>query len=451
MFRYILLFCIALPGSFMAPAQLPMPDKVCIGATKHYNVNPNPFPGSIYTWKIDGVIQVSSATNEIYITWNTAGIYLLEVQELSLNGCVGPIISGQVFVSPDLTPVTIVTVQPTCTIPTGTITVTAPTGAGMNYSIDGSIYTNTTGIFTLVSAGTYTVTAKNTAGCISTGIIVTINTQPATPAAVAGADRTIFLNESTQIGAIAVPGSTYSWSSVPDGFNSTEANPSVTPLVTTTYSVVETITATGCAATNSVRITIKSQNLPPVAVDDYDTTRMNIPININILRNDYDPYGKIASVSLCEGPYNGSVILNSDNTITYSPSTGFAGIDSLCYFICDTNVPVLCDTAIVHIYIRADSTAGRLIIYNVITPNGDGDNDRWVIDGIEEFPNNSVVIFNRWGDKISSYERYNNTTVVWKGTNLNGKQVPDGTYYYILTIKDVGSRNGWIFVRSGNE
>ena len=43
--------------------------------------------------------------------------------------------------------------QPTCAVPTGTIIVTAPTGAGLTYSIDGTTYTNTTGIFTLVAPG----------------------------------------------------------------------------------------------------------------------------------------------------------------------------------------------------------------------------------------------------------------------------------------------------------
>jgi gliding motility-associated-like protein len=99
-FRYILLFCIALFSSFNAAAQLAMPDNVCIVAVKHYNVDPNPVPGSTYIWKIDGVIQSGFTTNEIDITWNTAGTYLLEVQELSVDGCLGPVRSGQVFVSP---------------------------------------------------------------------------------------------------------------------------------------------------------------------------------------------------------------------------------------------------------------------------------------------------------------------------------------------------------------
>ena len=90
-------------------------------------------------------------------------------------------------------------IQPTCIVVTGTITVVAPTGLGMTYSIDGLTYINTTGIFTQLPAGTYTVTSKDANGCISAvtivtinateiswgcvsaGTIVTINTQPGTP------------------------------------------------------------------------------------------------------------------------------------------------------------------------------------------------------------------------------------------------------------------------------
>ncbi len=76
-------------------------------------------------------------------------------------------------------PTASVTTQPTCPTPTGIITVTAPTGAGITYSINGTIYTNTTGIFTGVAAGTYSVTAKNSSGCVSTtATSVTVNVAP---------------------------------------------------------------------------------------------------------------------------------------------------------------------------------------------------------------------------------------------------------------------------------
>lgn len=90
-------------------------------------------------------------------------------------------------------------------------------------------------------------------------------------------------------------------------------------------------------------------------------------------------------------------------------------------------------------------------IYNVITPNADGLNDQWIIDCIENFPVNKVTITNRWGDKIIEFENYNNTSQVWNGTNVHGDPVPDGSYFYIVAIKDGGSYSGWIYVRAGNK
>ena len=90
------------------------------------------------------------------------------------------------------------------------------------------------------------------------------------------------------------------------------------------------------------------------------------------------------------------------------------------------------------------------IIHNVITPNGDGFNDTWIIEGIEEFPENDVVIINRWGDVIKSFNGYDNKNEVWDGTNKNDDHVPDGTYFFILKIKDVGNYKGWILVRGNS-
>jgi gliding motility-associated-like protein len=89
-----------------------------------------------------------------------------------------------------------------------------------------------------------------------------------------------------------------------------------------------------------------------------------------------------------------------------------------------------------------------IVIYNVITPNGDGVNDTWIIDCIELFPKNKVEIFNRWGDLVNSFQNYNNADVVWKGTNKNGEPLPDGTYFYILNIRNGSTFKGWVYVRS---
>ena len=101
--------------------------------------------------------------------------------------------------------------QPNCSTATGTITVTAPTGAGMTYSIDGSTYTNSTGIFSNVIPGTYTVTARSSAGCTSTGTSVTILAQPPTPS-VTNQTTTISSGGTFTVTPAGVPvGTTYTW------------------------------------------------------------------------------------------------------------------------------------------------------------------------------------------------------------------------------------------------
>jgi hypothetical protein len=95
---HIIVLALLLFGVEETSAQMAMPDHVCIGTTKKYSVN-NPSVPSTYTWKIDGVTQTTT-TNEITITWNTVGQFLITVQELSADGCEGDIQSGIVYVYP---------------------------------------------------------------------------------------------------------------------------------------------------------------------------------------------------------------------------------------------------------------------------------------------------------------------------------------------------------------
>lgn len=67
---------------------------------------------------------------------------------------------------------------------------------------------------------------------------------------------------------------------------------------------------------------------------------------------------------------------------------------------------------------------------NAFTPNGDGNNDTWVIDDLYFFPDNKMTIFNRWGDTVFETERYQND---WDGS-WKGKPLPEGTYYYVVDL-----------------
>jgi gliding motility-associated-like protein len=82
---------------------------------------------------------------------------------------------------------------------------------------------------------------------------------------------------------------------------------------------------------------------------------------------------------------------------------------------------------------------GDVVVYNNLTPNGDGINDAFLIAGIEKYPDNVVQIFNRWGNIVSEIKGYNNKEKVFRGfsnsrlTLNNSEILPSGTYYYILT------------------
>jgi hypothetical protein len=116
-------------------------------------------------WTINpGAITGSTASTTI--TGLVAGTYNFTVTNAA--GCISLASANVVITAQDVPAApTVVLIQPDCAIPFGTITVLAPTGVGMTYSINGTDYTNTTGVFTMVPTGTYTVTAKNSDGCIS--------------------------------------------------------------------------------------------------------------------------------------------------------------------------------------------------------------------------------------------------------------------------------------------
>ena len=74
---------------------------------------------------------------------------------------------------------------------------------------------------------------------------------------------------------------------------------------------------------------------------------------------------------------------------------------------------------------------------NILTPNGDGKNDTWVVKNIDLYPNNTVSIFDKGGRLLNKVSHYNND---WDGT-YNGAPLAEGTYYYVI---DFGPGKGLI-------
>ena len=95
----------------------------------------------------------------------------------------------------------------------------------------------------------------------------------------------------------------------------------------------------------------KALNRPPNAKDDSARTRENVPVRIQVLKNDSDPDGNQLSVQNFAQPKNGRVSRNPDGTLTYKPNRGFSGRDSFTYTISDGNGGT--DTATVKILVSA--------------------------------------------------------------------------------------------------
>ncbi|MEL0653352.1 Ig-like domain-containing protein, partial [Algibacter sp. TI.3.09] len=152
-------------------------------------------------------------------------------------------------------------------------------------------------------------------------------------------------------------------------------------------------------------------NEAPIANADTTTTPEGTPISIPVIANDFDPDGDAISVTETTTPDNGTVTLNPDGTITYTPNDGFIGEDTFTYTICDDANPALCDTATVTVTIQpTDSpnttnanddayttTPDAVISQNVLVNDNDVENDNQTVTANTN-PNNGTVTVAPNGD-----------------------------------------------------
>ena len=219
---------------------------------------------------------------------------------------------------------------------------------------------------------------------------------------------------------------------------------------TITYSYCEVLNPTNCTGTQTLVVTIVGTVTPtalPVAVDDRASTAMNTPINIAVLAN--DTLNGATTPNVVTSPANGTVVVNADNTVEYRPHTGFAGTDTFVYEICNS---AGCSSATVTVDI-----VNKIVPYNGMSVDGDGKNDYFHIGGIENYPNNVVRIYNRWGVKVFEVSGYDNVTRVFKGIS-DGRvtveapnKLPQGTYYYVIEYYDQNNNKqsevGWLYLK----
>jgi gliding motility-associated-like protein len=289
------------------------------------------------------------------------------------------------------------------------VTLTASGGNSYTWLPTGP-FTNTV-VVTPASATSYTVVATN-GNCSSAGIInIAVNSLPNVTAS--ASPSTICAGSMATLTASG--GINYSWST---GASNTPVD-SVSPGATTTYTVMG-IDNNSCTNTGVVTVTV--DNITVSAGNDITicpgfTAHLSATVTGNNLSGLWYDWNPDSTLNDTAAP-NPSA--NPHNTLAYTVEVG----NSTCYAKDSVTVFVVRDAeCVIH-------------IYNGITPNHDGNNDIWFIDGIESFPDNNVKLFNRWGAKVWEGTNYDNKTVVWTGKNQAGEDLPDGTYYYSVELYD---------------
>lgn|GEM_PF-1558431 len=315
------------PTSAITPA----PPSVCQGASLTFSVTA--VAGVTYTWTVPGdwTITAGQGTNQITLTVGTiAGNITVTPSNHCGNGApaslavtvnllptsAGPIDGDIEFCQGTTGHSYSVVFDPSVTnyqwtVPAGwTITV----GQGTNH-IEADV--SVTGV-----SGQVVVTPQNACGNgPSSTLNVTVNPLPA---AFTGPDAGICAGGQAVIGAPAVPGNSYSWTSVPAGFFSTDANPTVQPFVTTTYYLIETNNTTGCSNTNDITITTNQQlflTVSPPTQTICPGADFTINVSSNISGTTY--YWERDNTTVLTGtPDNGTIVpitgtLNSTNPSGY--------------------------------------------------------------------------------------------------------------------------------------
>ena len=344
--------------------------------------------------------------------------------------------------------------QPTPTLnPDGTVTVPGNLAPG-NYTITYDVCSLPIGI-TSCTTGVMTVTVLQPAPVVRPDSFVVTGTSTQTTPSIF--DNDDFVNPDGSVSSVTTGTLTITnvvVSPIVPGNPTPVINPDGTITIpngmtpgnyTITYDVCTTATPTNCT-TGVVTMTIMP-TVVPVAVDDSATTAKGTPVTISVLAN--DTLNGAVTPTVVTHPTNGTAVENTDGTVEYRPYTGFVGTDSFVYEICNG---AGCSSATVTVKINGD-----IIVYNGVSLNGNDKNNHFHIGGIENYPNNKVRIYNRWGVEVFSVEGYDNVTKVFKGisdgrvTVEASDRLPQGTYYYIIEYVDDHNKTqtevGWLYLK----
>lgn len=325
-----------------------------------------------------------------------------------------------------------------------TLALTANTTAGATYTWYNATTLSAIGTSTAADGafvipapaiGTYEyyVVATSAVGCNSlqsATITVTVNAI-GNEVAFAGDDQFVCGETLTSLAALATSGGGV-WTSNSTAIIAQPSSPNTQvlnlPAGTTTF--YWTLSNGACASVSVDSVTVTQETAAICANDTFNVPYRGSLDSMQVLINDTLPTTPW-TINILQAPYGGNVIYMGNGMYDYTPTINFNGQDQFVYEICATSCPDLCDTAVVVLNVGDE---GPCHVPNVMTPNGDGVNDAFLVRCLDgnAFPGNEINIFNRWGSKVYSAAPYMND---WQGEFASGT-LPEGTYFYVLKLND---------------
>ncbi len=288
------------------------------------------------------------------------------------------------------------------------------------------------------TAGSYQLIVANTeSNCSDTSAVLEIMLDPSLEQATARVDETI-CGDAGQISGNLPADASGKWTSLGSATVTDEAAPTTEArgLLQGENLFVWSLSKEGCPNYSSDTLAVIPEMAPLANNDMAIVPEGENMVTLEVAANDLLDGVSDWTVRLSADPKLGTVTDEGDGALTYNLATSLLSKaeDEFSYEICNALCPELCDEAFVQISIERDS-AVEFGGPNAITPNGDGLNDEFIFDELlfnpEQYPDNELIIFNRWGDIVYTAKPYNND---WRGTSDTGDELPDGTYYYVLRL-----------------